>query len=139
RLHQVHGSAVVVRRRGEEVRAAAPLPAADVAVSNDPSIAVAVQTADCVPLLLADRASGAVAAAHAGWRGLAAGVPAVAVTAMHDAFGAAPADIIAAIGPSISAENYEVDVAVRSGFEASGATERQLARWFVPGRRAGHW
>jgi YfiH family protein len=139
RLHQVHGGTVVVRRRGNDVAAGAALPDADVLVSNDPAIAVAIQTADCVPLLMADCATGAVAAAHAGWRGLAAGVPGVAVRAMRDAFGTTPANVIVAIGPSICAENYEVDAAVRSGFEASGATERQLARWFLPGRRDGHW
>ena len=139
RLHQVHGGAVVVRRRGDAVIADAPLPDADVLVSNDPAVAVAIQTADCVPLLIADGATGAVAAAHAGWRGLAAGVPGIAVRAMRDAFGTTPANLVAAIGPSICAENYEVDVVVRAGFEASGATERQLARWFRPGRRDGHW
>ena len=139
RVHQVHGGAVVVRRRGDALDGLSPLPDADVLVSNDESIAVAIQTADCVPLLLADRASGAVAAAHAGWRGLAAGVPRIAVRALHDAFGTEPADVVAAVGPSICAENYEVDRAVRSGFEASGATRRQLTRWFRPGRRPGRW
>ena len=139
RLHQVHGGAVVVRRRGEAGPTGAALPDADVLVSNDPSIAVAIQSADCVPLLIADRASGAVAAAHAGWRGLAVGVPGIAVRAMRDAFGATPPNVVVAVGPSICAENYEVDVVVRSGFEAAGATERQLARWFLPGRRDGHW
>jgi hypothetical protein len=139
RLHQVHGVTVVVRRRGDEVAAQAALPDADILVSNDPSIALAIQTADCVPLLIADRATGAVAAAHAGWRGLAAGVPGIAVRAMRDAFATTPANVVAAIGPSICADNYEVDAAVRSGFEAAGATERQLARWFLPGRRDAHW
>jgi YfiH family protein len=139
RLHQVHGAAVVVRRRGDGGPAPAALPDADILISNDPATAVAIQTADCVPLLIADRATGAVAAAHAGWRGLAAGVPGIAVRAMRDAFGPTPANLIAAIGPSICAENYEVDALVRSGFEASGATERQLARWFLPGRRDRHW
>lgn len=139
RVHQVHGGTVVVRRRGEDMLAGAALPNADVLVANDPSVAVAIQTADCVPLLLADRATAAVAAAHAGWRGLAAGVPGIVVRAMREAFGTTPANVIVAIGPSICAENYEVDVVVRAGFEAAGATERQLARWFLPGRRDGHW
>ena len=139
RVHQIHGVAVVVRRRGDDVAAKARLADADILVSNDPSIAVAIQTADCVPLLIADRATGAVAAAHAGWRGLAAGVPGIAVRAMRDAFGTTPENVVAAIGPSICADNYEVDAAVRSGFEAAGATERQLARWFLPGRRDAHW
>jgi YfiH family protein len=138
RAHQVHGTGVVVRRRGDPA-AGASLPDADIFVANDTSVALAIQTADCVPLLMADRRSGRVAAAHAGWRGLAAGVPGVAVRAMRDAFGTDAADVIAAIGPSISAEHYEVDAAVRSAFEAAGSTESQLARWFLPGRRPGHW
>jgi polyphenol oxidase len=139
RAHQVHGNAVVIRRRGDGVGEQPSLPDADVLISNDPSTALAVQTADCVPLLIADRRTGAVGAAHAGWRGLAAGVPGVAVRAMHDAFDTTPADVVVAIGPSISAGNYEVDAAVRSAFEAAGVTEPQLARWFLPGTRPGHW
>jgi len=138
RAHQVHGAAVVFRRRGDAA-AGAPLPDADILVSDDASVALAIQTADCVPLLMVDRRTGHVAAAHAGWRGLAAGVPGVAVRAMADAFGADAADVIAAIGPSISAENYEVDAAVRSAFEAAGAPKPQLARWFLPGRRPARW
>src|SRR5713101_3877670 len=64
RLHQVHGASVVVRRRGDPPPGDRPLPAADIIVSNDPSLALAIQSADCVPLLIADRRSGAVAAVH---------------------------------------------------------------------------
>src|SRR6185295_5461185 len=80
-----------------------------------------------------------VAAAHAGWRGLAAGVPGVAVRTLHDELGANPDDLIVAIGPSISAANYEVDAVVRSAFATAGATDAQLARWFLPGRRPDRW
>jgi purine-nucleoside/S-methyl-5'-thioadenosine phosphorylase / adenosine deaminase len=139
RAHQVHGNTVAIRRRGDTADEQQPLPDADILISDDPATALAVQTADCVPLLMADRRTGSVAAAHAGWRGLAAGVPGVAVRAMHDAFGTRPADIVVAIGPSICAENYEVDTAVRVAFETGGAAEPQLARWFLPGRRPGHW
>src|SRR5439155_11381805 len=91
-LHQVHGASAVVLRRGDSTAPRDHAPAdADIIVSNDPSRALAIQTADCVPLLMADRRSGAVAAAHAGWRGLAAGVPGVAVRTLADAFGSRPA------------------------------------------------
>src|SRR4029077_12079696 len=139
RAHQVHGAAVVVRRRGDALVGSEPLPDADILVSNDPSIALAVQTADCVPLLMADRRTRVVAAAHAGWRGLAAGVPGVAVRALHDELGANPDDLIVAIGPSISAANYEVDAVVRACVAPAGATHAQLARWFLPGRRPDRW
>ena len=140
RLHQVHGTSVVVLRRGGSTAPPdQPLPDADIIVSNDPSRALAIQTADCVPLLIADRRSGAVAAAHAGWRGLAAGVPGVAVRALADAFGSRPDHLIVALGPSISAPKYEVDAPVRSAFEIAGHAPALLARWFIAAERQAHW
>jgi YfiH family protein len=140
RLHQVHGASVVVLRRGDSPWPSDhPLPDADVVVSNDPSRALAIQTADCVPLLIADSRSGAVAAAHAGWRGLAAGVPGVAVRALAEAFGSRPDDLFAALGPSISAPNYEVDTTVRSAFEAARHSPADLGRWFITAERPAHW
>ena len=139
RVHQVHGASVVVRRRGERPATGEPLPDADIALSDDPSIALAIQTADCVPLLIADRRTGAVAAAHAGWRGLAARVPLAAVRALGDAFVSRPRDLIVAIGPSICAQKYEVDARVRDTFAATGSSHVELARWFLPGTRPQHW
>ena len=139
RAHQVHGAAVVVRRAGDPRRGDAPLPAADILVSDDPARVLSIQTADCVPLLIADRSTGAVAAAHAGWRGLAARVPEVAVRALSQAFGSRPADLVAAIGPSISAPRYEVGDEVREHFTAAGHLPAPLARWFVPAGRPDHW
>jgi YfiH family protein len=140
RAHQVHGATVIARRAGDQ---SAPLGEtladADILVSDDPSLVLAVQTADCVPLLLADRRTGAVAAAHAGWRGLAAGVPGVTVAALAREFGSAPTDVVAAVGPSISAERYEVGVDVRDRFAAAGFPIAQLDRWLRPGSRPGHW
>jgi polyphenol oxidase len=137
RLRQVHGDAVVVHRRGDALPA--PPREADIILTDDPDVALAVQTADCVPLLLADPRSGAVAAAHAGWRGLAAGVPGVAVAAMTRAFGSRPHDLVAALGPSISAARYEVGDEVRARFEASGVTAPALEAWFPVRTRPGHW
>jgi YfiH family protein len=136
RLQQVHGASVVVRRTGAPLEHARP--AADIIVSDDPGVAVAIQTADCVPLLIADSVTGAVGAAHAGWRGLAAGVPQAAVRAMHEQFGAKPRDLIVAIGPAISAARYEVDGQVRSRFEAAFDPPR-IDRWFPRQTRPGHW
>lgn len=138
RLHQVHGAAVVVRRPGESAPAE-PLPAADIIINTDPAVAVAVQTADCVPILLVDPESGAVAAAHAGWRGLAARVPAAAVRGLVETAGASPDSLLAAIGPAISAARYEVGADVRARFESGGFTPEQIARWFPAPTRAGHW
>jgi polyphenol oxidase len=137
RAKQVHGSAVVVRRKGQD-RTGGRLSEADILVTDDPSLALAVQTADCVPLLLADRRMGSIAAAHAGWRGLAARVPHVAVAALGRVFDSRPDDLVAAIGPSISAPQYEVGADVRVRFEQAGYSSEQLARWFLPAERPGH-
>jgi hypothetical protein len=116
------------------VRAVAPPPPtlaeADIAITDDPAIGVAVQAADCVPLLLVDRRTGAVAAAHAGWRGMAARVPRSAIAAMNDAFSTRPGDLVAAIGPSIGACCYEVGPDVYDSFAAAGFSAGDLEQWF---------
>jgi purine-nucleoside/S-methyl-5'-thioadenosine phosphorylase / adenosine deaminase len=137
RMRQVHGAAVVVRRPGVQSAGADRLPA-DIIVSDDPCIAVAIQTADCVPMLLADVQTGAVAAAHAGWRGLAVGVPRTVVRAMHENFGSDPRDLLVALGPSISAARYEVGGEVRAQF-GHGFDADSMDRWFPRETRPNHW
>jgi polyphenol oxidase len=139
RAHQVHGASVIVHRPGDRPRGDAPLADADILISNDPAAVLAIQTADCVPLLIADRRTGAVAAAHAGWRGLAARVPQVAVQSLAKEFGSRPEDLVAAIGPSISGPRYEVGDEVRARFEQSGFSPAERDRWFAPAARPGHW
>ena len=132
RAHQVHGThAIVADPRSR--------PDADIIVSDNPRVALAIQTADCVPLLIADRVTGAIAAAHAGWRGLAAGVPRAVVAVLTREFGSAPADLVAAVGPSICAERYEVGEDVRERLVAAGFSTAELARWLFQGVRPGHW
>jgi polyphenol oxidase len=129
---QVHGrNAVVVRQGSEGWRDAANRPEADLLVSDDPKTAVAVRAADCVPLLLGDPHTGAVAAVHAGWRGTAAGAATAAVEALVREFGARPRDLIAAIGPSIGACCYEVGPELIDAFIAAGHRRDQVARWFM--------
>ena len=128
RAHQVHGADILIRRTGDAP--VATLPDADIVVSNDPAVAIAIQAADCVPILMADRRSGAVAAAHAGWRGLAAGVPRVTVEALAREFGSRAADLVAAAGPSIGACCYEVGPEVRQRFEDAGWPESKTSGWF---------
>lgn len=129
RIRQVHGAAVAVFRRGHPD--AALVPAADIAITDDPAIALAVQVADCVPILLADRRTGVVAAAHGGWRGTAAGVGEAAVVALGHAFGSRPADLVAAIGPSVGPCCYQVGEEVRQAFARAGANSAHLDRWFA--------
>jgi hypothetical protein len=140
---QVHGSAVSVIRgggpRGEgwPFDARHPSPDGDVLVSNDPEIAVAVRAADCVPLLLADRRTGAVAAVHAGWRGTAARAAVAAIDALRREFGTRPADIVAAIGPSIGACCYDVGSELVDAFAAAGHERYLIDRWFTAPRALG--
>jgi YfiH family protein len=110
-----------------------------VIVSNYAPVAIGVRVADCAPLLLFDPRTGAVGAAHAGWRGTAAGVAAVAVRAMRDTFGTDPAEVIAAIGPCLSACCGEVGPDVVQAFRAGGASERSVASWFRAGAGDRSW
>lgn len=152
RVRQIHGTSVVVASADDRNRHGTD--EADIIVSNDPAHALAVQVADCVPLLIADRVTGAIAAAHAGWRGLAARVPSTTVAAMRKQFGSRPADLLAAVGPSIGACCYEVGDDVMQRFQRAGFGFDRLELWFRPGPvpsasnpsmprlaapRAGHW
>jgi len=104
-LSQVHGR-VAHTLHGDEVQSELIQREGDALVSRAPGLACAVRSADCVPVLLADRRSGAVAAAHAGWRGAVSGVVSSAVDALRSI---APApDLVAAIGPHISLAAFEV-------------------------------
>jgi polyphenol oxidase len=138
RLHQVHGATVVCRRTGE-LRDVNHLPDADIVISDDASLALAVQTADCVPLLIADKRTGVVGAVHAGWRGLATRAPQEAVDALVQKFDCAPADLVVAAGPAISAARYEVGADVREKFEVAEFSRAQIDRWFTTGARPDHW
>lgn len=136
RAHQVHGASVLVVRGAFQ---AEPLPDADVLITAERDAAVAVQTADCVPLLIADPQTRTVAAAHAGWRGLARRVPGVTVQALAQAFGAHPSNLIVAIGPAISRVRYEVGADVWNRFVDAGFSSGELSAWFESGRRPDHW
>ena len=135
RLHQVHGTDAITYKKGESWPGGG-MPRADIALTDDPAIALAIQTADCLPILFADRRTSAVAAAHAGWRGLAARAPVVAVERLSSDFGSRPADLIVAIGPAIGACCYEVGEDVRARFAQAGFTDAQLDRWFLSEPRA---
>ncbi|MEQ1541866.1 MAG: peptidoglycan editing factor PgeF [Novosphingobium sp.] len=105
-------------------------PQADALVTDRPGLLLGVVTADCAPVLLADRAAGVIGAAHAGWKGAVGGVTDATLAAM-ETLGARRADIVAAIGPCIAQASYEVDVAFHEGFCASDPAN---ARFFAAGR-----
>jgi YfiH family protein len=131
-LKQVHGVDTAVARRG---RAGSwDRPHADIIVTDDPGVAIGVRVADCAPILLYDRAANAAGAAHAGWRGTAAGAARSVVSAMEREFGTNPANLIAAIGPCLGACCGEVGPEVVEAFRAGGADRRALDAWFTAGR-----
>lgn len=123
-LRQVHGVAVVPAEPGEVLEA-------DASWTATPGVACTVMTADCLPVLFCDRAGSRVAAAHAGWRGLAGGV----LEATLDALAVAPEDVLAWLGPAIGPQAFEVGAEVREAFMA---VHPQAAEAFVasvnPGR-----
>ena len=124
-MRQVHCADVF---EAHEARIGIAWPEADIAITDDPSVAVSVRAADCVPILLADRRSGAVAAVHAGWKGTAAGAVMVAVDAFDARYGTNAGDVIAAVGPSIGPCCYEVGRGPGGAiFLASGSADVVLA------------
>lgn len=126
-LHQVHGT---------RVAELGPLPSADepqadAAVSRLPGTVLAILTADCLPVLLCADDGSAIAAAHAGWRGLAAGVLEATIEQMQRP----PAGLMAWLGPCIAGPSYEVGEEVRATFVAYAP---EAAACFAP-TRPGHW
>lgn len=85
------------------------LPECDALITNEPGVALAIFTADCTPILLHDPVTGAVGAAHAGWRGTASAIAGKTVAAMTRAYGCDPANIRAAIGPNIGPCCFQTD------------------------------
>lgn len=127
-VRQVHGNAIVSvdarPARGHDPR---EQPAeADALVTDRPDVAVGVLVADCLPILVLGH--GAVAAAHAGWRGLAAGVIDVAVESVRDAQIADHSPMVGVIGPGVGGCCYEVGDEVRDAFAAHGDGVRDGAR-----------
>ncbi|MCV2393416.1 polyphenol oxidase family protein [Actinotalea sp. M2MS4P-6] len=121
--HQVHGTAVHLALAGGD-----DVASCDALVGTGP-VGLAVQVADCVPVLLADAAAGVVGAAHAGRRGLVAGVVDAAVRAMH---AAGATRIRAVVGPAICGACYEVPAELRDEVEAAVPGTSSTTSWGTP-------
>ncbi|KFX67337.1 laccase [Pseudomonas taeanensis MS-3] len=124
-LQQVHGIEVARATPGELV-------VADASWSNAPGVACTVMTADCLPVLFCDRAGTRVAAAHAGWRGLAAGV----LEATLDALLIAPEETLIWLGPAIGPQAFEVGAEVREAFVSQ---HPQTLEAFSPSANSGRF
>ena len=155
-LAQVHGRDVVTIDRGNLQRMLATPPVADAAMTRTHGVPLVVRTADCLPVLLSDRAGRVIGVAHAGWRGLASGVLESTVAAM----GVLPGQLVAWIGPAIGPSAFEVgpdvydaycdaDAGATSSFtplragkwmaDLPALARRRLAAVGVPDVSGGHW
>lgn len=124
-LSQVHGVNVV---QADPAR----VDEADASWTAIPGVACTIMTADCLPALFCDRAGTRVAAAHAGWRGLAAGV----LEATADSLAVAPGEVLVWLGPAIGQPSFEVGGEVREAFVSS---HPQTAAAFIPSINAGRF
>jgi hypothetical protein len=129
--YQIHSPEVVLVERAW---APADRPRADAMVTKIPGLAIAISTADCGPLLLADEKARVIGAAHSGWRGAFTGVIEATIAAMEH-LGADRGRIVAALGPMIRQPNYEVGPEFVERLVAAGQANE---RFFRPALRAGH-
>jgi YfiH family protein len=125
-LRQIHSS--IVRRVGRSDAAAQAVLKADGMMTDEPGVLLAIQTADCIPVLVADTKRHAVAGFHAGWRGTVKRIVESGVGRMRMEFGSRPEDLIAAIGPGIGQCCYAVGEDVRGEFESQFAYASDLFR-----------
>ncbi|WP_370411992.1 peptidoglycan editing factor PgeF [Streptomyces fradiae] len=130
-MNQVHGAGVAVVDGPWDRASQGEIPSVDAVVTATRGLALAVLTADCVPVLLADPVAGVAAAAHAGRPGMVAGVVPAAVAAMTE-LGADPARITARTGPSVCGRCYEVPEAMRAEVAAVEPAAYAETSWGTP-------
>lgn len=130
-VHQIHSAicATVTQPWSDAER-----PEADALVTDRPGVLLGIVTADCAPILFADREAGVIGATHAGWKGAIGGVTDSTISAMI-ALGARSERITAAIGPCIARPSYEVDEAFKDRF----CSEDAYNSWFFDPGVPGHW
>ncbi len=135
--HQVHGTEVRrIDRRVLELPSAERdrlLDGVDAVMTDLPGVCVGVSTADCIPVLLYDAVHHAVCAVHAGWRGTLHRIVAQAVETLREAYDTRPSELVAAIGPGISIDHFEVGDEVWQQFAAAGFPMEEISR------REGKW
>jgi hypothetical protein len=132
---QTHSAEVQVIRHPEDHLASAPR-VGDALVTDVPGLLLGVQSADCVPILIADMKRRAVAAVHAGWRGTRARIAEQAVATLRAEFGTRPEDCLAAIGPAAGVCCYEVGQEVTKQFRSEFAYAESLISNHQPNGKA---
>jgi polyphenol oxidase len=132
-LKQIHSNTVLVAGHPGIVGEG------DALITNRPGIALAIRTADCLPILIADPRNRAVAAVHSGWRGTVLEIAPQTVRAMQDRFGSRPEDLVVVVGPGIGGCCFEVGPEVAEQFGRSGRTNIDLVEtlWRQLGRNDG--
>ena len=136
--YQFHSADVITineKENWQEIFAPTP-PKADAMVSKQTGIALGILTADCAPVLLADKQNGVIGALHAGWKGAVSGIVRNTVNAMIE-LGANPATTAAVVGPTIQQQSYEVGADVRDAVIKNINSGGE--RFFVPSIKSGHW
>ena len=136
---QVHGTGIAIVERVPR----GPVPGVDALATSEKGIWFVIYAADCVPVLIVDAKTPAIAAVHAGWRGVAARVVPAAIARMREAFGTAPGECLAVLGPAIGGCCYEVDAPVARAMGGAGWWPRAARptgpeRWHLDLRIAVH-
>lgn len=138
-FHQVHGDTVLDGAPGWFTQEA------DAAVTNDPNRLLVVSMADCLPVLFHDFATGAVGAAHCGWRGTVAGLAAKVVRRMGEEFGSRPEELMIQFGPAVEGECYQVGTEVIEQFVQAQFPEHvywrdaEVDKWRLDIKAANRW
>lgn len=132
-MGQVHGDRIQLLDEGP--LPAEPVPQCDGLITDRPGVALAVRTADCVPILFLDPVRRVIGVAHAGWRGTALGIAAQMVDLLRGRFASRSEDLRAAIGPAIGPCCYQVDAPVATALSAGWDT----ATFLTPCREEGRW
>ncbi|HMV27764.1 MAG TPA: peptidoglycan editing factor PgeF [Anaerolineales bacterium] len=123
----IHGTDVIFADAPRSLDA--PTQKADILFTDNPEVSLFMRFADCVPLLFHDPKKNVIGISHAGWMGTVKGVAEVSVQAMQERYGSNPQDIVVGIGPSISADHYEVGEEVAAQFrEKYGRDSEQVVQ-----------
>ena len=128
--HQVHGSRVAIIDRPETTRE--ELEGYDAFLTNLPGVAIGVRTADCVPILLYGPKNRTIAAIHSGWKGTVQMISRKVIGILEDKYGTKPSDILAAIGPCIGPDSFQVGEEVAAVFKYAGFPMDRIWKFMGP-------